>query len=80
MVPMEALQVITAGYVCRRSKTDNLIRIFNENSYVMAEYNDNSGTLIWHRVVLASQKAMLEQWLLSHYPTKTGSKKGGRAV
>jgi hypothetical protein len=72
---MENLQVITAGYVCRRSKTDNLIKVFNENSYVMAEYNDNSGTLVWHRVVLASQKTVIENWLLSHYPARKNGKR-----
>jgi len=64
---MDNFQVITAGYRCGRSKTNNLINVYNENSYVMAEYNETSGALVWHRAVLAAQKAIIENWLHSHF-------------
>ena len=67
---MDNFQAITAGYHCGRSKTTNLINVYNESSYVMAEYNETSGALVWHRVVIASQKAIIENWLYSHFQSK----------
>lgn len=70
LIQMEDFQVITAGYRCGRSKANNQITVYNEYSYVMAEYSQRSGVLIWHRVVIASQKAIIENWLYNHFPAK----------
>ena len=70
LIGMDNFQAITAGYRCGRSKTNNLINVYNENSYLMAEYNENSGALVWHRVVIASQKLIIEDWLYSHFRAK----------
>ena len=63
---MENSQVIMDGFHCGRSRA-NVINVYNGNSYVMAEYNEISGALVWHRVVLSSQKAIIESWLYSHF-------------
>ena len=48
----------------RRTKGANgLIQILNEHSYVMAQYHERSGVVQWQRVVSASQKATLEEWI-----------------
>lgn len=56
----------TIGFVSafRRTKGANgLIQIVNGQSYVMAQYNERSGVVQWQRVVSASQKATLEEWI-----------------
>jgi len=42
---------------------NGLIHVLNEHSYVMAEYNERTGVVRWQRVVSASQRATLEDWL-----------------
>jgi hypothetical protein len=42
--------------------------VLNEQSYLMGEYNQNTGKVSWQRVVLATQKNNIESWLLEHYP------------
>ena len=44
--------------------------MLNEGSYVMAEYSERTGTVKWQRVVLATQKEMIERWLGQHYPVQ----------
>ena len=44
--------------------------MLNEGSYVMAEYSERTGTVKWQRVVLATQKEMIEKWLGQHYPVQ----------
>jgi len=45
-----------------------VINVFNHRSYLMAEYNRRSGLVAWKRIVLATQRAHIESWLLEHYP------------
>ena len=68
---MKNYQAIASTYRCKRAKADGLIQVFNEHSYVMAEYNDSTGVVRWLRVVLATQKASVEQWLAEQYPVRT---------
>jgi hypothetical protein len=58
----------------KRAKTDGLIEVLNEGSYVMAEYSERTGVVKWHRVVLASQKEKIEKWLDDHYPVQATSR------
>jgi len=51
-----------------RHKVDGLVKVLNEKSYLMGEYNQHTGKVSWQRVVLATQKAHIETWLLEHYP------------
>jgi len=67
---MKNFQSIASTYRCKRAKADGLIQVFNEHSYVMAEYNDRTGDVRWLRVVLATQKASVEQWLAEQYPVQ----------
>lgn len=36
----------------------------------MAEYSERTGGLKWQRVVLATQREMIEKWLRQHYPVQ----------
>jgi len=56
------------SYRFQRSKSPGIIEVLNENSYVMAEYSERTGSLKWQRLVLASQRDQIEKWLGDHYP------------
>ncbi len=60
--------VALSSYHFQRAKTQGIINVLNEGSYIMAEYSERTGTVKWQRVVLATQKEMIEKWLGQHYP------------
>jgi len=53
-----------------RHTRDGAVKVLNEKSYLMGEYNQHTGKVSWQRVVLATQKAHIETWLLEHYPVR----------
>ena len=58
----------------KRAKTDGLILVLNEGSYVMAEYSERTGVVRWQRVVLATQREKIEKWLCEHYPVSAATR------
>jgi hypothetical protein len=68
--PEDAKNYKTAprSYRFQRGKTRGIIEVLDENSYVMAEYSERTGSVQWQRVVLASQREQIEKWLEEHYP------------
>ena len=56
------------SYRFQRARTPGIIEVLNENSYVMAEYSERTGSVKWQRMVLASQRQQIEKWLEDHYP------------
>jgi hypothetical protein len=56
------------SYRLQRARTPGIIEVLNENSYVMAEYSERTGSVKWERFVLASQREHIEKWLEDHYP------------
>ena len=67
---MQKHQGTPFSYHFKRAKTDGLIQVLNEGSYVMAEYSERTGEVKWQRVVLATQKEKIEKWLGEHYPVQ----------
>jgi len=57
------------SYRFQRSRTPGIIEVLNENSYVMAEYSERTGSVKWQRMVLAAQREQIEKWLEVHYPS-----------
>ncbi|HME10710.1 MAG TPA: hypothetical protein VKG25_26885 [Bryobacteraceae bacterium] len=57
-----------SSYHFKRAHTDGIIQVLNEGSYVMAEYSERTGAVIWQRVVVATQREMVERWLRERYP------------
>jgi hypothetical protein len=55
------------SYRFQRARTPGIIEVLNENSYVMAEYSERTGSVKWQRMVLASQREQIEKWLQDHY-------------
>ena len=67
-----AVQKLNAAphrYGFRRAQSPGMIEVLNENSYVMAEYSERTGSVKWRRVVAASERDQIENWLKDHYPT-----------
>jgi hypothetical protein len=56
----------------------DVIRVFNENSYFMAEYSERTGSVKWQRVLIASQRELIERWLRERYPSSTAVAVGAR--
>jgi hypothetical protein len=57
------------SYRFQRAQSPGLIEVLNENLYVMAEYSERTGSVRWRRVVAASERDQIENWLKDHYPT-----------
>ena len=53
-----------------RSKPDSRVSILTTNSYVVGEYDVNTGDIRWQRVVLANQKVAIQNFLMRHFPVK----------
>jgi hypothetical protein len=62
-----------SSYRFQRAKTDGLILVLNEGSYVMAEYSERTGAVKWQRVVLGTQRENIEKWLREHYPLQAAA-------
>jgi hypothetical protein len=67
---MKRNHVAVSSFQFNRTKTEGLIQVLNEGSYVMAEYSERTGVVKWQRVVLATQKELIEKWLAEHYPVQ----------
>ena len=66
---MQKHQATLSAFQFRRSKAD-LIQVFNEGSYLMAEYNERTGAVSWQRLLLAGQREIVEKWLRERYPVQ----------
>jgi hypothetical protein len=71
---MQKQQAVSA-YRFKRAKPDGIILVLNEGSYVMAEYSEHTGAVKWQRVVLATQKEKVENWLREQYPVQKPAQK-----
>lgn len=76
---MQQLQVCFSSYQFKRSG-HHRIEVLNEGSYVIAEYSERTGAVKWQRVVLASQREMIEKWLGEHYPVEAKKPSRGEKV
>ncbi len=48
-----------------------MVSVLTGNSYVVAEYDERTGDIRWQRVVNASQKEGIYNWLREHFPVKS---------
>jgi hypothetical protein len=67
---MQDRQVINDSYYCGRFRQDAIVSVLTGNSYVVAEYDERTGDIRWQRVVNASQKEGIHNWLREHFPVK----------
>ncbi len=68
---MQSSLTINDSYYCMRNKPDGRVSILTTNSYVVGEYDVNTGDIRWQRVVLANQKLAIQNFLQRHFPVKT---------
>jgi hypothetical protein len=66
--PAKNYKTALRSYRFQRARTPGIIEVLNENSYVMAEYSERTGSVKWQRMVLASQREQIEKWLEDHFP------------
>ena len=67
---MQDRWIINDSYYCSRLRQDAIVSVLTGNSYVVAEYDERTGDIRWQRVVNASQKEGISQWLREHFPVK----------
>ena len=65
----EKYKTALRSYRFQRARKPGIIEVLNENSYVMAEYSERTGSVSWQRMVLGSQREQIEKWLEDHYPS-----------
>jgi hypothetical protein len=71
---MEDRRVINDSYFCGRFRIDGPISVLTTTQYVVAEYDERTGDIRWQRVVNASQKDGIHNWLREHFPAKNAVK------
>jgi hypothetical protein len=60
--------IINTFYRCKRSEVGDLIQVLNSGAYVLAHYRARTGVTTWQRIVPASDKKTIEDWLGRNFP------------
>ena len=60
--------VINASYYCLRGKVGGQIQVMNAGAYVIAHFNEHTSAVVWQRVIPATDRKSIEEWLLRHFP------------
>lgn len=71
---MEDRRVINDSYYCCRYRSEGPISVLTTTQYVVAEYDEKTGDMRWQRVVNATQKEGIHNWLREHFPAKNAPK------
>jgi hypothetical protein len=56
------------SYRLHRAKPDGSVTVFNQDGFLMAEYNPVTGATAWHRVVPATKRESVERKLSEQFP------------
>ena len=56
------------SYRLHRAKPDGSVAVFNQDGFLMAEYNPMTGATAWHRVVPATKRESVERKLSEQFP------------
>jgi hypothetical protein len=59
---------INESFHCKRSESGEVVRVYNSNNYLMAEYTVRTGRTSWQRVAALTQRESVEKWLRNNYP------------
>lgn len=65
-----SMSMPTERYHFQRANKSDLIRVFNQNSCLMAEYREQTGKVSWQRLVGIQQRTAVEQRLHERFPAK----------
>jgi hypothetical protein len=77
---MEDRRVINDSYFCGRFRVDGPIAVLTTTQYVVAEYDERTGDIRWQRVVNASQRDGIHNWLREHFPARNAQKATEKAA
>ena len=61
------------SYRLHRAKPEGSVVVYNQDGFVMAEYNPLTGATAWHRVVPATKRESVEKKLLQQFPLVTST-------
>jgi hypothetical protein len=61
------------SYRLHRGKPDGFVSVYNQDGFLMAEYNPLTGMTAWHRLVPASKRESIERQLAAQFPTPAGT-------
>ena len=67
---MEDRKAINDSFCACRHRSEGRVAVMSTTQYVMAEYDDKTGDIRWQRVVNASQRESVYNWLRQHFPVK----------
>ena len=70
--------VINANYHCLRGKLGGQILVMNTGAYVIAHFNEHTSAVVWQRVIPATDRKSIEDWLVRHFPANGTATKQGR--
>lgn len=65
---MKERVVINAMYYCVRGDSSGQILVMNTGAYVLGHYSEYTSEMVWQRVVPASDRKSIEDWLSRHFP------------
>ncbi len=65
---MKERVVINAMYYCVRGDSMGQILVMNTGAYVLGHYSEYTSEMVWQRVVPASDRKSIEDWLSRHFP------------
>jgi hypothetical protein len=60
--------VINPTYHCLRGDVGGQILVLNSHAYVLGHYSEHTSEMVWQRVIPASDRKSIEDWLLRHFP------------
>jgi len=63
--------VINAMYYCLRGDVGGQILVMNTGGYTLGHYSEYTSDMVWQRVVPASDRKSIEDWLGRHFPELT---------
>jgi hypothetical protein len=66
---METILSINSSYRCKRSVAHHSIQVLNSGGYVLASYIEPTGEVKWQRVIPATDKKVIEDWLVRNFPS-----------
>jgi hypothetical protein len=70
---MKERVVINAMYYCVRGDSVGQILVMNTGAYVLGHYSEYTSEMVWQRVIPASDRKSIEDWLSRHFPVHAPS-------
>jgi hypothetical protein len=67
---MKEPQPIHSNVFCHRANHSNLVTVMTADAYLVAEYNVESDSFSWQRLIPASQRVSIEEWVREKFPVR----------